>query len=227
WRLRRPAEVCFSAGSCFLLNGITNEHQQKLLEIQKKGIGERRGEGFGRVAFGWQLDDNERFTKRQPEPIRIQQPTIPIPEETKKIVRMITKDILRKEVEIMALIAAKEFMRLPSKSCIGRLEAMVKDQDRTKFLESLAELKKPAKDALERCVNKEETLWDFLRKKDVTVNEVFRQSDFPKEIKELCGKIGFTPESDNRLNAELYRNYFLTFFSSMRKKIKQGEGING
>ena len=61
WRLRRPAEVCFSAGSCFLLNGITNEHQQKLLEIQKNGIGERRGEGFGRVVFGWQSDKYEKF----------------------------------------------------------------------------------------------------------------------------------------------------------------------
>ena len=224
WRLRRPVEVCFSAGSCFLLNGITKEHQQKLLEMQKNGIGERRGEGFGRVAFGWQSDDNERFTKRQPESVRIQQPTNPIPEETKKIVRFITRDLIRKEVEIRALNDVKEFERLPSKSCIGRLESMVKDQDRTKFLESLAELKKPAKDSLERCMNKEETLFDFLNNKPITVGEVFKQAEFPHEIKMLCERIGFTDET---LNAELYRNYFLTFFSSMRKKIKQGEGIDG
>lgn len=227
WRLRRPAEVCFSAGSCFLLNGITNEHHQKLLEIQEKGIGERRGEGFGRVAFGWQSDVYERFTKRQPDTTSIQQPTTPIPEETKKIVRLITRDHIRKEVEIKALTEANEFIRLPSKSCIGRLESMVKDQDRTKFLESLAELKKPAKDALERCVNKEQTLWDFLEKKEVTVKEVFGQSGLPQEIRGLCGKTGFSPEADNGLNAELYRTYFLTFFSSMRKKIKQGENIDG
>lgn len=226
WRLRRPAEVCFSAGSCFLLSGITGTHQQKLLEIQKNGIGERRGEGFGRVAFGWQSDVHEKFTKRQPDTTSIQQPTPPIPEETKKIVRFIARDFIRKEVEIWALNDVKEFDRLPSKSCIGRLESMVKDQDRTKFLESLAELKKPARDALERCVNKEQTLWGFLEKKEVTVKEVFGQSGLPKEIKELCSIICFNPESDNSFNAELYRNYFLTFFSSMRKA-KKKETING
>ncbi len=227
WRLRRPAEVCFSPGSCFLLSGITGAHQEKLPEIQKNGIGERRGEGFGRVAFGWQSDAHERFTKRQPEPdtISMQPPAIPIPEETTKIVRFIARDFIRKEVEIKALTEVSEFIRLPSKSCIGRLESMVKDQDRTKFLESLAELKKPAKDALERCVNKEQTLWGFLEKKGVTVKEVFGQSGLPQEIKELCSVIGFSPESDNGFNAELYRNYFLTFFSSMRKA-KKKETLN-
>lgn len=103
---------------------------------------------------------------------------------------------------------------------------MIKNQDKTKFLESLDELNKPAKDALERCVNSEETLFGFLKKGDVAVNELFQRSDLPEEFKELCKTIGFHPESDSGFNAELYRNYFLTFFSSMRKAIKK-ESING
>lgn len=226
WRLRRPAEVCFSAGSCFLLNGIMESRRQILLEMQKNGIGERRGEGFGRIVFGWQSKDKKPLKMNPLEKIRVPEPTIPIPEETKKIIQIITKDLIRKQVEIMALLDAKEFERLPSKSCIGRLEAMVKTMDQTKFLKTLPKLRKPVQDSLERCVNKEETLFYFLKNKVITVREVFSQAGFLQGIKQLCQKINYTPETDAALDAELYRTYFLTFFSSMRKT-KNKEGANG
>ncbi|MBI5207063.1 MAG: hypothetical protein HY934_04650 [Candidatus Firestonebacteria bacterium] len=54
WKLRRPSETCFQMGSCFLINGLISSDKAKLLELEKNGIGERRGEGFGRIIFNFQ-----------------------------------------------------------------------------------------------------------------------------------------------------------------------------
>lgn len=46
WRLKRPSEVAFQAGSCFSIR-ITNGNNSfipKLKDLQKNGLGERRGE---------------------------------------------------------------------------------------------------------------------------------------------------------------------------------------
>ncbi len=58
WRLKKPAETSFQAGSAFLLKNVKREDYNKLLLLQKEGIGERKNEGLGRIVFGWQTSGN-------------------------------------------------------------------------------------------------------------------------------------------------------------------------
>ena len=51
WRLKKPSEACFMAGSVFLLD-ISAGSPEQLLVFQKSGIGERTHEGFGQCCFG-------------------------------------------------------------------------------------------------------------------------------------------------------------------------------
>lgn len=235
WRLRKPSEVCFKTGSCFLLSGISQEHTEKLLGLQRNGIGERRGEGFGRIVFGCQSKDRGTFKLRKTENKKLEKPSGAIPHQTSEIVRTIVSDFIRRNVELSALRDATMFVRedrtdmgLPSKSLIGRLEAMVKTSDKNTFRAVLEkDLRKTARDKLEGCKDRKgsQTLFEFLKNggsEKITVAEIFRQGDMT-EVKALCDAIGFHPEDDRTFEEVRYRNYFLAFFSEMRRIIKQGK----
>lgn len=235
WRLRKPSEVCFKAGSCFLLGGISPEHTKKLLELQRNGIGERRGEGFGRIVFGCQNSARNTFTMEETDKKRLEKPSYVVPHQTKEIIQTIVRDFIRRNVELSALRDATMSVRedrtdmgLPSKSLIGRLDAMVKMSDKNKFCGALEkDLRKTARDKLEGCKDSKgsQTLFEFLKNgggEKITVAEIFMQKDMA-EVQALCDTIGFHPEDDRNFEEVLYRNYFLAFFSEMRRILKEAK----
>ena len=220
-----------------MLGGISPEKKTKLLELQKNGIGERRGEGFGRIVFGWQSEckSKDTYTLRKANKKKPEKPSGEIPEQTRDIVQTIVKDFISKKVELSALREVKAFVHvnkenlgLPSKSLIGRLEAMVKILDKDKFREVLEkDLRKTARDRLEGCKDTKggQTLFEYLKNhsKKITVEEIFKEQDM-SEVKKLCEEkeINFKPEGDKDLENTLYHNYFQSFFSEMRRILKGG-----
>lgn len=224
WRLKKPSEICFLAGSCFLVE-IHENAKDRLLELQKNGIGERRGEGFGRIVFGWQKEDElkkDEIKEKKPE-----KPTGDIPDKTKEIIQTIVKESIKGQIELNALQEVKWFIReeqkdkgLPSKSLIGRLEAMSQALSKDGFCSALNELRKPAKDKLEKCNNKRQTLFEFLKSKQFEADIEKIKKDL--KVENLCKEAHFTPESDTGYIAELYKAYLSTFFSSMRTILKKG-----
>lgn len=225
WRLRKPSEVCFRAGSCFLLEGVGDT--SGLNDLQKNGIGERRGEGLGRIAFGWQNEDELDLMKIEEE--KHGRPETTIPYRTIEIVQTVARDFIRKKTKLDALKKVKDFVHdgqknkgLPTKSLIGRLEAMVITMDRSKFLTALNDLRDTAKKKLEGCKdnNGKETLLGYLEREEIKVFEILYHSDM-SDINKMCNAIDWKPESDTGFGDELYRTYFLSFFSEMRRILKE------
>ena len=82
--------------SCWVVSHLK---KTKLLELQKNGIGERRGEGFGRIVFGWQSEckSKDTYTLRKANKKKPEKPSGEIPEQTRDIVQTIVKDFISKK----------------------------------------------------------------------------------------------------------------------------------
>ncbi|NBD31868.1 MAG: hypothetical protein GVY17_02560 [Cyanobacteria bacterium] len=68
WGLPRPSMLGLQAGSCFVYKIIGNQQPapEKLAELEAKGIGERRVEGYGQICFNDPLLTSQLNNKIQP-----------------------------------------------------------------------------------------------------------------------------------------------------------------
>ena len=236
WRLKKPSENCFLAGSSFLLE-IADADRPKLEAFQKTGIGERTHEGFGQCIFNWQQEDE---LQDQPwEAPTLQKPATPIPAATQTILETLVKKAIRKQIKLDAMIDLNTFeseakkyksVLLPSNSLIGRLGSMIGSMDSQRFKDILKndknlkgkKLRQTAIKQLDRCRNKNLTLINFLIAKTVSIEKILEQTTLA-DVRQLCEEIGFSIEMDKAFEEELYRVYFSTFFSMMRKAKRQEE----
>ncbi len=215
WKLRKPSETCFSMGSCFLISGIDATNATQLKELQINGIGVRTKEGFGRVSINLNTNKKDKLTKKEygdaPDS------PVALPAITKDIAKEAVKNYIRRTFEIKALDECAEFetKTLPTKSLISRLEMAVKSRNCDKFMEYVGSLRDTAKDNLIKCHNGNDTLLEFLQKKEIKID-----GNITKNIEDICSKIGFTPAKDTDFMNSLYKLYFETFFSAMRKAKK-------
>jgi CRISPR-associated protein Csx10 len=242
WKLRRPSENCFKAGSCFLVSGLTGDDGEKLAEMVKTGIGERRKEGFGKIAVNIQQDPELRLTKLEKDKKgpHIKAPK-KIPGQAKNILTTLVKNLLSQHVELNAIMESKDFQKLPGKSLIGRLESILetvkeKSKDSVKtcsqeFKRTLGEdLRKTAADSLERCNNRKQTLLEFITGKSVKMEEILRSTEPSiKEINKLMTEktgdmdLAAALRSEKDFEEELFFIYFHTFFTTMRRIKKISE----
>jgi CRISPR-associated protein Csx10 len=228
WRLKKPSENCFLAGSSFLLE-ITDADRQTLEAFQKTGIGERTHEGFGQCIFNWQKE--EELQEQPWEAPTLPKPATPIPTATRTILEMLVKKAIHKQIKLDAMEDLSTFeteakkhksVPLPSNSLIGRLGSMIASMNCQRFTETLMndkkgkKLRKTAIKQLDRCRNKNVTLLNFLIKKTVPIKEVLKQTTL-SDVRQLCEEIGLSIEKDKVFEEGLYRVYFSTFFSMMRK----------
>ncbi|MDI6714680.1 MAG: hypothetical protein QMD43_06615 [Thermodesulfovibrio sp.] len=213
WRLKTPSEVCFKAGSCFLLE---NTDMEKLMELQKRGIGMKTHEGFGRFVIGWQNEEQLKVVEEKDEE-KISKPEQPMSEKVNELIKTIIKEQIKNKIQTEAIKNAEEFKNIPSKSLLAKLESSVREGSFKNLIENL---KNTARENLERCQNKETDLLDFLR------NFSINQKEMTKIIKEngmekLCKEISYESDNDEDFRRELEKIYLMTFLSNMRKKAKQ------
>lgn len=93
WKLKKPMETCFAKGSCFIMEGID---EAKLNEWETNGIGERTGEGFGRIKVNYPDSSITEFTNTTGNNGIISKPSGEIPIELLKILELILKKEQRK-----------------------------------------------------------------------------------------------------------------------------------
>jgi CRISPR-associated protein Csx10 len=231
WKLRTPSEVSFRAGSAFLIK-VGKDNKEKLIRLQAEGLGERRQEGFGRVVFCWQKEEEYRRSGYGKKQENIKKPDFPIPKLTSHIIQKLVKDLITKEVKVKAINEVDTFInykRLPSKSLISRLESMIinyskdnsKNPIKKDFREKLGKLRKTAKDKLEKCRNNNKTLLNFLKELDIDINYFVRKIS---DTEVLAEKINYIPANDIEFQGKVYQDYLVTFFSIMRKKLKKEKG---
>lgn len=234
WRLKRPSETCFAPGSCFLINGVSEKDIEKLEEIMKTGIGERKHEGFGCVRFGMQQPGELIITGRKPPT-----PSHPskIPDTTKSILEEIFKGTVKQKITLRAVAAANQFKtqdknkEAVTKTLISRLNAVLKAKkgDKDYFRKAIGELRDTARQKLEKCNNGKQTLLEFIT--DTTWDDILEKlrSLHDPEIINLNQMLSDPHLPDNfgpdlwrkkEFESQLYSFYFSTFFSTLRQKLK-------
>lgn len=226
WKLKKPSETCYSAGSCFMIENVKKSDLEKLKKLEINGIGERRNEGFGRIAFG--IQNNKKLSDRSSkEKEVILKPENEIPQITKDFIESAIKDIITREIKTKAITDAKDFNNKNkgkiTKSLIGRLESFVKGStDFNNFKGILGKVitRKPAKDQLENCTIDGKTFYEYLLETNIQVTDILKLKNINKLTDELLIKI-YEPEKDSIFNNDLYKKYYLTFFAFLRKLIKK------
>ncbi|MBK9404468.1 MAG: hypothetical protein IPN57_08045 [Ignavibacteria bacterium] len=228
WKLKKPSEICFSPGSCFMIENIKESDFDKLKDLEIYGIGERKNEGFGRIAFGIQNDKNlteDHLKKRK----YFQNLQMEIPQIAKEFIKAAIKDIIVREIKTKAITDARDFNNKNkgkiTKSLIGRLESFVKGStDFENFKGKLNKniLRKPAKDQLENCTIEGMTFYDYLTESSIQVTDILKSSKLNSLSNELLINI-YDLSKDVKLNNDLFNKYYLTFFAFLRKLIKKAD----
>ncbi len=211
WHLKKQSENVISAGSCFLLESLP----EKFREFAEKGIGERVNEGFGRVIFNYQQEDELVSQSSRSEKVLTRPPKKPS-KEVQDIVVAIVKEKILEKAKRTALEEASNFKRIPSKSLLGKLQSMSKDIG--SFKPNFEQLSKKdiAKNQLIKCHNNNATLKDYINKKlESDFSDV--ESDFISLLKDV-GLQESIIQIDRVFAEELKSRFFITFFNFLRKK---------
>jgi len=176
WRLQLPQMPAVEAGSVLVVRVKSNVSGDLLGEIEHRGVGERRIEGFGRIAFmtmpNRRVDLKESRRKRASDlPVMPIVPALVVSIETR-----IVRSRLEREVEILAASYAGSVAEneIPSASLLGRLRLAFRaapDDGLAQMREwmgkeSSTSLKTAAKGQLSACrlnANGKKTLADWLR----------------------------------------------------------------
>ena len=166
WRLKKPSETCFSAGSTFLLE-MAREEVSRLAAIQQTGIGERTHEGFGRCVFALQIPKYDDLSLRNEDEDeagrKTRKPPGDVPEEVRRIITAIVQRIIRERVALDAINQQGNFNYLPSNALIGRLQALAESaHERRDFVAELNNLRDIALRQLRRCISSDSSLLEYL-----------------------------------------------------------------
>ena len=150
-RLPRQQWQAIGAGSVFVFNISSKLEEERLRELEQKGLGLRKGEGFGRVAINRQNSLSEEITEMQlDDPDEASTPNAPntgINSELKKLLRDIIRARCMEEIQKNAMLVAKQITNVPSNSLIGRLRLFLQ-LDPTVAVNRLSKLRRPAMDSL-------------------------------------------------------------------------------
>lgn len=176
WGLPLPQVPAVKAGSVFVYENVEITPEQ-IHQLEAEGIGERRVEGFGRVAVNWRLEESQ-FIAKKPDtkpPSRREKPQLQT-QESRNLARQIAERILRQKLEqllleqiephkleanqmtnsqlsrlmIVARQALDENSRQPLDNLLNQLPSKARDQyERTKLSKKIRELLDQPRDWIE------------------------------------------------------------------------------
>jgi len=224
WLLKKPSETCFKAGSCFKIRieGLNDNINEKLTELQKIGIGERTGEGFGRFLINMQQKD--RYIRDYGTKLNTNKPEGSVPDITQKVIKDVAIRSYLTIAEVQALKDGSGFNKnkdqIPTNSLLSRLVFMIKESDNAAdFISKVSELPETATNNIKRCRNDQINLYEFIHSSDTYVSGILDQD---QDLQNCCSLIGFKPLSNEELKSKIFSHYWLTFLAIMRKEKKKG-----
>jgi len=123
WGLPLPQVIAAKSGSVFVYEGVSVTAEE-IRQLEITGIGERRVEGFGRVAINWRVESNQ-FTARKPEPKIYTKRNQPPLEKSHDLARQMAERILRKKLEELLLDRVEEFRLNPNHMTNSQLSRLI------------------------------------------------------------------------------------------------------
>ncbi len=129
WGLPLPQALAVKMGSVLVYDAPPGIDTAKLQLLEESGIGERRAEGFGRIAVNWHTDKLIGvYEKKEP-------PTSPPANEVRGgkaigLAEGMAKRMLRKRLDerVMAAAAKVNINRAPTNAQLSRLRAVIYDE---------------------------------------------------------------------------------------------------
>lgn len=182
WSLPLPQAWALAAGSVFVFSAGDVE-PARLQAALDRGIGERRAEGFGRIAANWQV--GAQISERRAEEVKPQAPKLS--PDSQGVAQAMAQRRLRLllDARLMARVNAdaERLQRPPQNAQLSAirqatLSAMSASGSPDRFhplIEHLNNLKKAGRTQLERCRLGNQNLWQWL-------NERATQLDAEKQL---------------------------------------------
>lgn len=130
WGTYLPQAVAAAAGSVFQCVTTTPVEWATLVALSETGLGERRGEGFGRVAVEWQGVAEWEVSKHGDESFDVDEAALA--EEDQRLAQLMLGRMLRRQLD-EGLIATGQHLQLrhretaPSPSQVSRWQVLVRN----------------------------------------------------------------------------------------------------
>ncbi len=125
WGLPLPQVPALAAGSVFVFNHNGQLNPDRIIHLENQGIGERRVEGFGRVAVNW-LEDYPRFTASLLDSeTDWTTPKLEPNSEDSQIAKQMAKRLLEQKLERLLLEKANSTQLNPNKITNSQLSRLM------------------------------------------------------------------------------------------------------
>lgn len=220
WSLKKPSDNVFLAGSTFKLTKLPD----KYLEFEKYGIGERRNEGFGRVAFNLL---NESHIDVRSSYVNREKPDMPA--LSRKIVEQIAYKKIEDRLIIEAFKLASRIGTIPN-SLLGKMRLWI-SAGFINFEKNLKSIDKggnkqakKAKESLDKAYVGYETVYDYL---------IGSRENVKKTLDDIISELNLAKLiATNELNAVIKNNedvlvkLFLTKLFEQMRRANKTEGRN-
>ncbi|MDP3149833.1 MAG: hypothetical protein Q8N83_11960 [Ignavibacteria bacterium] len=222
WKLRKPSEISFMAGSCLLLK-VDDKDINEIKKLQTKGMGERRHEGYGKIDFGLQSDISITLDVNNEKRLHLKPVNTRVPEIVCKTAIGIANEYLKKAAAVEALTevskAKREEINLLSHQ-VSRLEGIARLSETDEiFKKNIKTLRKTSKDKLNDCVFAGSNLFMFLTGQDILNYQSIKTETQKIEI--LFADLNIDKTEIDNINKKLFKVYYLTLFAALRKAIKE------
>jgi len=129
WGLPLPQAVALSAGSVFVYKTSAPIGWEKLGELEREGVGERRNEGFGRVLIDWMKDKkkDEAFLSYEIN-LSPKSELRPLSKKEENQAKIIAERILRRHLdeELRRRINSTRLENSPHKTQLSRLRMILR-----------------------------------------------------------------------------------------------------
>jgi len=172
WQLPLPQATAFKAGSVIVFRPAGAFDPKRFADLEWQGIGERRAEGFGRIAFNWQTAPGS--TARAGN-LFSHTPTPPaLSAAAQRTAQHMAQRLLEQRIEEAILryvrlhVLDRPLGPMPANSQFGRVRVLVrrtlntKPLDMPKLRASLDAFKPVARNQFQSARFHEQSLWDWL-----------------------------------------------------------------
>jgi CRISPR-associated protein Csx10 len=185
WRLPLPQQPALKAGSVLSVIPIEPVRAETLRALEQRGIGERRVEGFGRLAFQWLSE--ETYSVQRKDESKLQKPTAPLSPTGRRAAERMAQRLLDEQIslKLARYVANKsdKARNIPRNSQLGRIRALVRaaaqQGDLRVISNGLENFKGDSKRQIEAArLSDQRSLKDWLNKLTADPTQVWRELDF-------------------------------------------------